>query len=59
MQLTILGCGASMGVPAVGCSCAVCTSSDERNRRTRTSALVTVGDTTILIDAGPDFRAQA
>ena len=59
MQLTILGCGGSMGVPAVGCSCAVCTSSDERNRRTRTSALVTVGDTTILIDAGPDFRAQA
>ncbi|MBA3468147.1 MAG: MBL fold metallo-hydrolase [Herpetosiphonaceae bacterium] len=59
MQLTILGCGASMGVPTIGCECPVCTSDDPCNRRTRTAALITSGATTILIDPGPDFRQQA
>lgn len=59
MQLRFLGTGTSMGVPVIGCDCAVCTSADPRNRRTRTSALLRSGDQTILIDAGPDFRAQA
>ncbi len=58
MRLTILGTGTSMGVPIIGCHCAVCTSRDQRNRRTRTSALLQHGDTTILIDAGPDLRNQ-
>jgi len=58
MRLTILGTGTSMGVPVIGCGCAVCTSSDGRNRRTRTSALLQHKDTTILIDAGPDLRTQ-
>jgi phosphoribosyl 1,2-cyclic phosphate phosphodiesterase len=48
-----------MGVPVIGCDCAVCTSPDPRNRRTRTSALLYDDDRTVLIDAGPDFRAQA
>jgi phosphoribosyl 1,2-cyclic phosphate phosphodiesterase len=48
-----------MGVPVIGCGCAVCTSPDPRNRRTRTSALLQTGAETILIDAGPDFRTQA
>lgn len=48
-----------MGVPVIGCRCAVCTSSDPRNRRTRTSALLQVNAQSILIDAGPDFRTQA
>jgi phosphoribosyl 1,2-cyclic phosphate phosphodiesterase len=48
-----------MGVPVIGCSCPVCTSGDARNRRTRTSALLREAGQTILIDAGPDFRAQA
>lgn len=48
-----------MGVPVIGCRCPVCTSPDARNRRTRTSALLLDRDQTILIDAGPDFRAQA
>ncbi len=48
-----------MGVPVVGCFCPVCTSSDQRNYRTRTSALLRVAGLTLLIDAGPDFRAQA
>lgn len=59
MDLTFLGTGTSTGVPIVGCHCAVCTSPDPRNRRTRTSALVHVRGQSILIDAGPDFRAQA
>lgn len=59
MQLRFLGTGTSMGVPVIGCTCRVCTSSDPRNRRTRTSALLRTADATILIDAGPDFRLQA
>jgi phosphoribosyl 1,2-cyclic phosphate phosphodiesterase len=59
MQLRFLGTGTSMGVPVIGCSCAVCTSSDPHNQRTRTSALLREAGQTILIDAGPDFRAQA
>jgi phosphoribosyl 1,2-cyclic phosphate phosphodiesterase len=48
-----------MGVPVIGCDCAVCTSQDARNYRTRTSALLHTAEQTILIDAGPDFRTQA
>lgn len=59
MRLTILGSGTSMGVPVIGCSCAVCTSADPRNKRLRTAALLQHASTTILIDAGPDLRAQA
>lgn len=59
MQLRFLGTGTSMGVPVIGCECAVCSSPDPRNRRLRTSALLRSGRETILIDAGPDFRAQA
>ncbi len=59
MRLTFLGTGTSMGVPVIGCECAVCTSTDVRNRRTRCSALLEVADLRILIDVGPDFRTQA
>jgi phosphoribosyl 1,2-cyclic phosphate phosphodiesterase len=58
MRLTILGSGTSMGIPVIGCSCAVCTSPDPRNQRLRTSALLEHESTTILIDAGPDLRTQ-
>lgn len=59
MRLTFLGTGTSMGVPVIGCTCPVCTSSDARNRRLRTSALIEVAGQHILIDAGPDLRQQA
>lgn len=59
MQLTFLGTGTSAGIPNIGCRCPVCTSPDPRNKRLRTSALLRTGSHTILIDAGPDFRAQA
>jgi phosphoribosyl 1,2-cyclic phosphate phosphodiesterase len=59
MQLTFLGTGTSQGVPVIGCGCHVCQSSDPRNHRTRTSALLHANGQHILIDAGPDFRMQA
>lgn len=59
MKLRILGSGTSTGVPEVGCTCPVCTSSDPCDRRLRTSALVYADDgSVILIDCGPDFREQ-
>ena len=58
MKLTFLGTGTSTGVPEIGCKCEVCTSSDPRDVRLRCSALLEAGDTTILIDCGPDFRLQ-
>lgn len=57
--LTVLGSGTSMGVPTIGCNCAVCHSSDPRDRRTRPSVLVEYGGRAVLIDTTPDFREQA
>jgi phosphoribosyl 1,2-cyclic phosphate phosphodiesterase len=62
--LTFLGSGTSMGVPTLGCDCAVCTSAmsptgDPRNRRTRPSIRLVYNDHTVVIDTGPDFHAQA
>ncbi len=59
MKITILGCGASAGVPLIGCECAVCTSANPKNTRSRVSILVEQGDTALLIDTSPDLRAQA
>ncbi len=58
MRLTLLGTGTSMGIPQIGCSCAVCRSEDPRDQRTRTSALVEVNGSTILIDTPPELRLQ-
>lgn len=58
MKLQILGSGTSTGVPEIGCNCAVCTSSDIRDKRLRTSALLHTDTEHILIDCGPDFREQ-
>jgi phosphoribosyl 1,2-cyclic phosphate phosphodiesterase len=57
--LTFLGTGTSMGVPTLGCDCAVCTSTDPRNRRTRPSILLEYNGHIVLVDTGPDFHAQA
>ncbi len=58
MNLTFLGTGTSQGVPVIACHCRVCRSGDIRDSRLRTSALLSVGDTNILFDIGPDFRQQ-
>jgi phosphoribosyl 1,2-cyclic phosphate phosphodiesterase len=54
----MLGSGASAGVPVIGCKCAVCSSSDPRNKRTRVSIIVESSTTRILVDASPDLRQQ-
>ena len=67
-QLTYLGTGTSMGVPTLGCQCAVCTSPDPHDRRLRPSILLRWNEETegqpsrervVVIDTGPDFRQQA
>jgi phosphoribosyl 1,2-cyclic phosphate phosphodiesterase len=59
IQLTILGSGTSMGVPTLGCHCAVCESSDPHDKRTRASALLAIDGRNVVIDTTPDFRFQA
>ena len=58
VRLTILGSGTSHGVPMIGCDCAVCTSQDPRDRRTRCSAVFSIGDRNLLIDTSPELRLQ-
>jgi phosphoribosyl 1,2-cyclic phosphate phosphodiesterase len=58
MRLTFLGTGTSFGVPQIGCACAVCRSSDPRDKRTRSGALVEAGGANILIDTPPELRLQ-
>ena len=61
--LTFLGSGTSMGIPTLGCRCAVCHDAihtpGSKNRRTRPSVRITYNGHTVLIDTGPDFHAQA
>jgi phosphoribosyl 1,2-cyclic phosphate phosphodiesterase len=75
MRVTLLGTGTSHGVPAIGCDCAVCRSTDPRDRRTRPSILLDLGDERpaagmpdtpaatavryLLVDTATDLRAQA
>jgi phosphoribosyl 1,2-cyclic phosphate phosphodiesterase len=58
MRLTLLGTGTSFGVPQIGCGCAVCRSSDPRDQRSRTAALVDFRGSTLLIDTPPELRLQ-
>lgn len=58
MQITFLGTGTSTGIPQIGCTCPVCTSTDPKDNRLRTSVVVSVNGKNILIDCGPDFRQQ-
>jgi len=59
MEVTFLGTGTSVGVPMIGCHCAVCSSKDPRNTRRRTSLYVRTEETAFVIDTPPDFRQQA
>lgn len=58
MRLTFLGTGTSFGVPQIGCACAVCRSSDPRDRRTRSGALLEARGRALLIDTPPELRLQ-
>ena len=58
MKLTFLGTGTSQGVPVIGCNCEVCRSTDSRDKRLRTAAMIEAKGLRLIIDAGPDFRQQ-
>jgi phosphoribosyl 1,2-cyclic phosphate phosphodiesterase len=58
MKVTMLGCGASTGVPAIGPNWGQCDPADPRNRRRRASLLLEVGEVAILFDMSPDLREQ-
>ncbi len=57
-QLVFLGTGTSVGVPAIGCGCPVCTSDNPRNRRTRCGLALGLPEGNLLIDTPPDLREQ-
>jgi phosphoribosyl 1,2-cyclic phosphate phosphodiesterase len=58
IKITFLGTGTSMGVPVIGCGCAVCQSTDIKDKRLRTSMLIEYAGAKVVIDSGPDFREQ-
>jgi phosphoribosyl 1,2-cyclic phosphate phosphodiesterase len=58
LKITFLGTGTSSGVPMIGCDCAVCSSTDKKDKRLRSSILVQSEKTTLVVDTGPDFRYQ-
>ncbi len=58
LKITFLGTGTSSGVPMIACDCEVCTSTDEKDKRLRSSILVESASTTFIVDTTPDFRTQ-
>jgi phosphoribosyl 1,2-cyclic phosphate phosphodiesterase len=58
VELLFLGTGTSAGVPMIGCSCAVCTSSDPSDKRMRPSVVISYGNTRVLVDTTPELRLQ-
>ena len=58
MKITFLGTGTSQGIPVIGSTHPVCLSEDRKDKRLRTSALIHYKNKNIVIDCGPDFRAQ-
>lgn len=58
MKVTFLGTGTSQGVPVIACACAVCQSTDHKDKRLRSSVLIKDKGSVFTIDAGPDFRQQ-
>jgi phosphoribosyl 1,2-cyclic phosphate phosphodiesterase len=58
MEVIFLGTGTSQGVPMIACDCAVCTSPDPRNQRTRSCIHVVMDGLHIQVDAAPEFRLQ-
>jgi len=58
VKITFLGTGTSQGVPVITCSCDICTSSNPKDNRLRTSILIVSEKATVVVDTGPDFRYQ-
>lgn len=58
LTISFLGTGTSAGVPMIACECPVCTSTDKKDKRLRSSIMVQSENTTLVVDSGPDFRYQ-
>jgi phosphoribosyl 1,2-cyclic phosphate phosphodiesterase len=58
MKITMLGCGPSTGIPAIGGVWGDCNPADPRNRRRRSSLLIECRGKVILVDTSPDMRVQ-
>jgi phosphoribosyl 1,2-cyclic phosphate phosphodiesterase len=58
IKVTFLGTGTSGGVPMIACNCAVCTSTNQKDKRLRSSVMIETANTVVVIDTTPDFRYQ-
>jgi len=58
LKITFLGTGTSQGVPVIACMCKGCLSTDERDKRLRSSILLETDEQVLVFDTGPDFRQQ-
>ena len=58
INVTVLGCGSSSGVPAIGNNWGNCDPKNSKNRRLRSSILIETKGLRILVDATPDLRQQ-
>jgi len=58
LKVTFLGTGTSQGVPVIACPCAVCQSTNPKDKRLRSSIMIEDGGNVFVIDTGPDFRQQ-
>lgn len=59
MRITFLGTGTSVGIPMIGCECAVCQSDDPRDKRLRTGLMIEHDGQRLIVDVSADFRQQA
>ncbi len=58
LQITFLGTGTSQGIPMIACPCAICQSTNTKDKRLRSSVMIECDGQNLVIDTGPDFRTQ-